>query len=91
MLEAIRRHMEDSEGMSWRPISFPSSRTVSSLEKLVTSMKLQKLPRVNSTATEQSKRWLHEADVKKTSVLTQHSGSLKTKMSELQWDNESII
>lgn len=57
MLEARRRQSADSEGMSWRLSSFPSRRTVSSLEKLVTSTMLQKLPRVNSTAREQRERW----------------------------------
>lgn len=46
--EAWRRQRDDSDGTSWRLISLPSSRTVCSLEKLVTSTTLQKLPRVNS-------------------------------------------
>lgn len=48
MVEAILKHWDDSVGMSSRAISFPSRRSVSSLEKLVTFIKLQKLPRVNS-------------------------------------------
>lgn len=48
MEEASRRQTDDSDGTSWRLISFPSSRNVCSLEKLVTSTTLQKLPSVNS-------------------------------------------
>lgn len=50
MEEARRRQTDDSDGTSWRLISFPSSRSVCSLEKLVTSTTLQKLPSVNSGA-----------------------------------------
>lgn len=48
MAEAERRQRDESEGMSSLLISLPSSRSVCSLEKLVTSVKAQKLPRVNS-------------------------------------------
>lgn len=48
MAEAERRQRDESEGMSSGLISLASSRSVCSLEKLVTSMKAQKLPRVNS-------------------------------------------
>ena len=52
MVEASRKQMDDSEGTSSRLISFPSSRSVRSLEKLDKSVKVQKLPRVNSRGTD---------------------------------------
>lgn len=48
MAEAKRRQRDESEGMSSLLILLASSRSVCSLEKLVTSVKTQKLPRVNS-------------------------------------------
>lgn len=52
MVLAMRRQRTESEGTSPVLISFPSRRTVLSLEKLITSTTLQKLPRVNSTKRE---------------------------------------
>lgn len=53
MLLARRRQSADSEGTSPVLISFPSRRSVLSLEKFIMSTTPQKLPRVNSTEIEE--------------------------------------
>lgn len=57
MVEAWRRQRDDSDGRSSRLISLPSSRSVCSLEKLLTSTTLQKLPKVNSGGTGEGGGW----------------------------------
>lgn len=53
MVLARRRQRADSEGTSPMLISFPSRRSVLSLEKFITSTTSQKLPSVNSTEREE--------------------------------------
>lgn len=99
MEEAWRRQRDDSDGTSWRLISLPSSRSVCSLEKLVTSITLQKLPRVNSGGTGQWGGWrLTSSFQERSSASTSAWGLYENKVNYVEikmllqgFNSESII